>query len=55
MASEYNDLLMEYRVTRMFRVEADSIGLTSASYTLIQREQALFDSLKKLDKNFTGF
>jgi hypothetical protein len=52
--SEYNDLLLEYRVTKMFRQEADSIGLPSAAFTLIQREQALLESLKKLDKNFVG-
>lgn len=50
----YNDLLMEYRVTKMFRLEADSIGMSSASYNLIQREQALLDALKKLDKGFVA-
>jgi hypothetical protein len=50
----YNDLLLEYRVTKMFRLEADSIGMSSASYNLIQREQALHDALKKLDKTFAG-
>ena len=50
----YNDLLLEYRVTKMFRVEADSMGMPSASLNLIQREKALFDALKKLNKEFIG-
>lgn len=50
----YNDLLLEYRVTKQFREEAALLGLSQAGLVLISKEQALFESLRKLDKNFVG-
>lgn len=49
----YNDLLMEFRATKMFKQEAVSIGMQQAAFILTEREQALREALKKLDKGFS--
>lgn len=50
--NEYNDLLLEYRTTKQFKEEADLLGLSQSGRILAEREQALLEALRKLNKNF---
>lgn len=51
---EYNDLLEEYKITKVFWEEAKSIGLSNAEMLLGEKAKALLLAVRKINPKFEG-